>query len=1102
MKQIGEMSEKSGRKCDFGKCESSANNTKHSNTNKNTKHNLSKIFRNISLFVLATALFFFTLIIAISPAFALQDLMALQGTANNLGDPIASGNLTITIWTQSTGGTLVYNSSTDYDGAITGGRFDIMLGDGSVELNLDYGVIYYMDMEIDGQDLDFNGTERRSFESSVGKITNISIVSNAINHSHILDNTIIDADISTGAAIAKSKISTSGTWTEAEIPSLTDTWAGIINASKIVSQELLNVNSSTYSTNASYATTANSCTYVGGFDEAALTTLNNSIGGGISGSGTNQTIPMWTSNNTLENSPISHIITDADNLLMYNGTLYIDDTNAMVGVNIVPGTESYAGAFTVQSPIRQGHGEIQSAGDYDLISNSTLVDCNETLPESFVDAGSLYVNDTTYYIYSIENETAFRVLGNWSSSYSSSNWSWRQAPYIDIDGPADSERGYTISSDGTWQWAMYTPDYSNNSQFCVQNRNAWFNGNYNAYCIDSTGDMRVYGNLKATSITVPLYSGFAIDNGLVDNGDGTITVLDNRVNCYDSNEYINILREYDISGGTTGTTLPALTQGIDVVNYLVVDCDSGSPFFTITTDSSIIDGLRYLMYAKIMTLDAINLHIEREVSYGTGLSERNRQRLLDTQEYAISKDTTLSLEILTDLNVSIGGINVWAGVTEYSVPATNSSTIAFLVMHNSDGSWNSTFMLHPKLNNTHYDNGTAQVAFTPGYYGIMDVWRGVEEQDQVYFKQTEREYENFDQANSEILIPDVPKLVSEYALYVGRIIFEADNASNVVVKPHTSGTFFASSPNQNHNSLSGLDGGLGGSYYHLGQSDYQDVLDKIWLNKTDQRYNDTAAISLKLNATDQRYNDTARINAVNTTTNIQILGFNTTSQLNNLYYSISNPNAFINASSIVSAVGNWSSDKSSYNTTAQLDTKYMLITKTFVNNTGSDTYVYLNDSSTVRYNETKLNETIVALTQRDYFTISDYSTTSNTVWTLMSDFTIPLPVGKSIIVCTFMSSAAATTTGVRLRLNTTGTGTQRTVMDYYTSTTAQALCQGTTASTSCLATVSSGATVSPTRIITYADRTVAGSMTLELISEVSTSAVNILAGSSCYVNYG
>jgi hypothetical protein len=126
---------------------------------------------------LAIALFLFV-VLSVS-VIAVQNLMALQGTADDAGIPINGGNVVVTIWTQATGGTLVYNSSSDYNGVINNGRFDIMLGDGVQQLNMEYGKTYYMDMEINGQDMTFNGSDRRMFQSSVGNV-NASIVINPL----------------------------------------------------------------------------------------------------------------------------------------------------------------------------------------------------------------------------------------------------------------------------------------------------------------------------------------------------------------------------------------------------------------------------------------------------------------------------------------------------------------------------------------------------------------------------------------------------------------------------------------------------------------------------------------------------------------------------------------------------------------------------------------------------------------------------------------------------------------------------------------------------------------------------------------------------------
>ena len=194
---------------------------------------------------------------AASDTLATTDLIALQGTVDNGGVPL-SGNLTVTIWNDSIGGTKLYDSQTDFNNAIVAGKFDVMLGSGSQTLSLDYGTLYFMDMSVNGVDLDFNGTERKMFQSSAGNVSG----------QHIKADTITDANINSAAAISKSKISTSSTWAEADIPALSNSWVGTLNASRIVSANLLNVNSSQYC-NVNNLQSLN--------DTSAISSLNTSI---------------------------------------------------------------------------------------------------------------------------------------------------------------------------------------------------------------------------------------------------------------------------------------------------------------------------------------------------------------------------------------------------------------------------------------------------------------------------------------------------------------------------------------------------------------------------------------------------------------------------------------------------------------------------------------------------------------------------------------------------------------------------------------------------------------------------------------------------------
>ncbi len=99
---------------------------------------------------------------------AVQQLVSLQGRVELNGNLVDNGNITVTIYDASTGGTEIYNSGSDFNNAIQDGYFDIMLGS-DTELNLNLSRDYWMDISVNEQDLDFSGSERKQFQSPVGK---------------------------------------------------------------------------------------------------------------------------------------------------------------------------------------------------------------------------------------------------------------------------------------------------------------------------------------------------------------------------------------------------------------------------------------------------------------------------------------------------------------------------------------------------------------------------------------------------------------------------------------------------------------------------------------------------------------------------------------------------------------------------------------------------------------------------------------------------------------------------------------------------------------------------------------------------------------------
>ncbi|MFH1587932.1 MAG: hypothetical protein ABIA76_01180, partial [Candidatus Diapherotrites archaeon] len=139
------------------------------------------------------------ILLASSNAFAVQQLLGFHGKVTDSNVVLSSGDLEVLIYDASSGGALIYDSGTDYNGSISNGIFDVMLGDNTA-LDLNYGQYYYIDMQVNGLDLDFGANERKQFEASRGQI----------NSDWIMDNNISNADIASTAAIDWSKISKTG----------------------------------------------------------------------------------------------------------------------------------------------------------------------------------------------------------------------------------------------------------------------------------------------------------------------------------------------------------------------------------------------------------------------------------------------------------------------------------------------------------------------------------------------------------------------------------------------------------------------------------------------------------------------------------------------------------------------------------------------------------------------------------------------------------------------------------------------------------------------------------------------------------------------------
>ena len=101
-------------------------------------------------FVVVSVVFALLLVLTIYLISA-GDFMALQGNVNQGTSALASGNVVVTIWDAQTGGNLIYNSTTDFNNAIVSGKYDVLLGNGTNQLNLELGKKYYLEVFVNNE---------------------------------------------------------------------------------------------------------------------------------------------------------------------------------------------------------------------------------------------------------------------------------------------------------------------------------------------------------------------------------------------------------------------------------------------------------------------------------------------------------------------------------------------------------------------------------------------------------------------------------------------------------------------------------------------------------------------------------------------------------------------------------------------------------------------------------------------------------------------------------------------------------------------------------------------------------------------------------------
>jgi hypothetical protein len=247
----------------------------------------------------------------------------------------------------------------------------------------------------------------------------------------------------------------------------------------------------------------------------------------------------------------------------------------------------------------------------------------------------------------------------------------------------------------------------------------------------------------------------------------------------------------------------------DVVNYIYVYYNAGSPIFGATTSRNTLNNSNYLPVARVIVTGGA---IEYQLSYGVigkGAAIKNFDRVLRIRGSAgIEKESGLVITETATRVVNISAGYVWFGLeripdtTLTAIAQGGSGVVSQLWYHTGAGTWTKTTAT--QYNNTQYDLTVAPYGLTTlsnnSKYAVNWIFRNIVTKEIVIVLGT-ADY-TLSQAEASF-IPDLPAEITSFYLLVGRIIVQkSQNTAYAIENVTTVG--FRSATTTVHSELSNL----------------------------------------------------------------------------------------------------------------------------------------------------------------------------------------------------------------------------------------------------------------------------------------------------------
>jgi hypothetical protein len=284
-------------------------------------------------------------------------------------------------------------------------------------------------------------------------------------------------------------------------------------------------------------------------------------------------------------------------------------------------------------------------------------------------------------------------------------------------------------------------------------------------------------------------------------------------------KFFDLAAQTNWGGSGTGTTLST-----DNINYIYVDYNAGTPVVKCTTDRSTIRETDQFTLGRVFKIDASTVEV-----LVSGVNLYDRVRL--THEKWIDTFGGLSYANGMDVSTTAGSGGTtpnlgprpaftagtfYAGSNKIPISAVDCNaggTFTKFYYNPTTAAWVKTAGL-TQLDNVNYNNtstGTGLTALTTNRYGVH--WLYICPENEMCLLLGQGDY-TLAQAQAATVPSLLPNYLSQWCKLAAKIIVQKSSTSAYQIVSAWTTSFPVTQPTD-HNSLTGLQGGTTGEYYHL-----------------------------------------------------------------------------------------------------------------------------------------------------------------------------------------------------------------------------------------------------------------------------------------------